>query len=145
MKYKFEKLDDNGSVISTFESTDPEEFRATVNTLLPETVTAGWISTTTMERLNKAYKSVKDAGMKLIEEVKKFGNVEDVGRKYHIALFRKKNGGGRKRFAVLEVRKSKIRVLDGNWRPEGISATVQTASDINQELIKKLKELYDQA
>lgn len=146
MKYRFEKLDDDGKVITTFETADVEEFRNAINRLLPEATTAtGWISTTTIERLNKCYENVKEAGMKLIEEAKKFGAVEDVGRKYHIALFKKKPGGGRKRFAVLEVRKSKIHVLDGDWDTKGISATIQTSSDINQELITKLRELYNQA
>jgi hypothetical protein len=145
MKYRFEKLDDQGKVVTVVEATDPEEFRSTIDQLLPRVSVTGWVSTTTMERLNKTYESVKDAGMKLIEEAKKFGDVEDVGRKYHIALFRKKNGGRRKRFAVLEVRKSKIHVLDGDWDTVGISATIQTTSDVNQELINKLRELYEQA
>jgi len=145
MRYKFEKLDDVGKVITTFETTDSEEFRSMMDKLLPEVTTTGWISTTTSERLNKVYKNVRDAGVKLIEEIKKFGKVEDVGRKYHIALFKKKNGGKRKRFAVLELRKSKIHVLDGDWDIKGISATIETVNDVNQQLIQKLRVLYEQA
>jgi hypothetical protein len=71
--------------------------------------------------------------------------VEDVGRKYHIALFKKKSGDKRKRFAVLEVRKSKIRIFDGKWSNEGISATIQKPADVSRELIEKLRILYEKA
>jgi len=71
--------------------------------------------------------------------------VEDIAGKFHIALFRRKSNSTRKRFAVLEIRKSKIRVLDGDWDKQGIFEIVETPNDVNQALIDKLKQLYDDA